>query len=276
MPPMIAPLPFRSRRRRRGGGTAHGGGLPGPGQLRRRGVGTGEHRGGAVAEGEVDGRARDRRRRWRSGPAPGASRRPPLRGRSGRARVAPGRRTGRRGGRGVPPRAGRVPPGRRRRPRAPDQSGQPSAPAGRLRDDQRHHDVDEEEEATGHEHQDDPDDPHQRRVDVVSLGDPAGHAGDHPLVAGAVEAIVHLQPPSGSSWIEPRFAVADRSILTDAGGSPARSRSIPSRTSPRSAKLFEPRTCARLDPQPDPGRDAELEAPGVDGDRAVQVRVGAG
>ena len=119
---------------------------------------------GVVSPGSPDDRAR------RSG---GRERR------AGRSRCRPTRDTATvRSGRGRP---ARPPVGRGRR----------------LGHDDRHHDVEPEEQAPCHEHQDDPDDPDERRVEVEPLGHAAGDPGEDAFVARAIQAIVHRQPPAG-------------------------------------------------------------------------------
>ena len=98
---------------------------------------------------------------------------------------------------------------RRRRP------ARPAIGAGRrLGDDDGHHDVEQEEQAPGQEHEDQPDDPDERRVEVEALGDAAGDAGEDPLVARAIEPVVHVQPPDGIELDAPGVG-ADRQLDLD-------------------------------------------------------------
>ncbi len=158
--------------------------------------------------------------------------------------------------------------------------GRPARPtvgaARRLRHDDRHHDVEPEEQAPAHEHQDDPDDPDERRIEVEPLGDAAGDPCEHPLVARAVQAVVHRQPPAGSSSTLPAFAVIDRSILTlgepEAGRS---SRSIRLDRGPVHAKLFEPRTELDWIRTPAPAGTHRSRLAGVDRRRAGQLAAGS-
>ena len=58
-------------------------------------------------------------------------------------------------------------------------------PGRSLRDDDGHHDVDEQRQAAGQDDQHGPHDPDERRVGVELLGHAAGDAGDHPVVAAS-------------------------------------------------------------------------------------------
>ena len=85
--------------------------------------------------------------------------------------------------------------------------------AGRaLRDDDRHHDIDEEGQTAGQHDEHGPHDPHQRWIDVQLLGQPAGHARQHPVIGRSIETVSHIHPP-GPSVNEPALASVCSSIF---------------------------------------------------------------
>ena len=146
-----------------------------------------------------------------------------------------------------------APVGRRRDPaRAPRPGpgagrGRPAGPtigaARRLGHDDRHHDVEPEEEAPAQEHQDDPDDPDERRIEVEALGDAAGHPGEHPLVARAVQPVVH-STTSRRIELDAPGVRGERQVDLDR----RRSRSRGSSRSIRSGRGRAHRSCSRRGP----------------------------
>ena len=69
-------------------------------------------------------------------------------------------------------------------------------------DDDGHHDVDEQGKSAGQEDQQRPGDPDDRRVGIEPLGDTAGDAREHPIVARSIESVSHSLPP-GSARMSP-------------------------------------------------------------------------
>ena len=63
-----------------------------------------------------------------------------------------------------------------------------------LRDDDRHHDVDEQGQAAGQDDQHRPDDPDDRWIEIEHLGEAAGDARQHPVVGRSIQAISHSRP----------------------------------------------------------------------------------
>ena len=114
---------------------------------------------------------------------------------------------------------------------------------------------------------------HERRVRAPHLGEPAGHAGQHPVVPRPVQSIVHQQPPSGSSEKFAALPSTDRS-MTGAPTAPSRVQTSPLWASPRSSRLCANVNCSSTRSlRRRVGGDAQLERSGVGRERSGRVAV---
>src|SRR3990170_1320682 len=101
-----------------------------------------------------------------------------------------------------------------------------------LGHDDGHNHVHEERQETGGQHEHSPDDAHERGIEVQPLGEAARDAGDHPLVTGSVEAIVHQSHPPRRTVAEPTLTLSVSSLRSLAVAQSSDSQASPLRLKP--------------------------------------------